>query len=75
MGWIKTFQASAEAQRADPSDATVINGAPYDAHPEIRNSAENPAASVDRAGAQVSEEIRRRQLWLLERYVAAVRVH
>jgi hypothetical protein len=75
MGWINMLRASGETQRADPSDETVTNGAPYNAHPAIRSNAENPAASVDRAGAQVSEEIKRRQLWLLERYVAAVRVH
>jgi hypothetical protein len=30
MDRINTFRASGEAERADPSDETVINGAPYD---------------------------------------------
>jgi hypothetical protein len=74
MGRIDTLQASGEAQRADPSDETVINGAPYDAHPAIRRGAENPATPVDRPHVQISEEIKRRQISLALRYVEALRL-
>jgi hypothetical protein len=73
MDRIDTFRASAEAERADPSDATVINGAPYDAHQAIRSGAANPTAPVDRPHAQIAEEIKRRQVSLAVRYVAALR--
>ena len=36
MGWINTFRAWGEAERPDPADETVINGAPYDANKRIR---------------------------------------
>ena len=73
MDRIDTFRASAEAERADPSDETVINGAPYDAHQAIRSGAENLAAPVDRPHPQIEEEIKRRQISLAVRYVAALR--
>jgi hypothetical protein len=73
MGWIDTFRASGEAERADPADETVINGAPYDPHQAIRRGAENRAAPVDRPDAHIAEEIKRRQISLAVRYVAALR--
>lgn len=73
MGWINTLGASGEAELADPWDETVINGAPYDSHKAIRSGAEKPAAAVDRQNAQIAEEIKRRQISLAVRYVAAVR--
>jgi hypothetical protein len=73
MDRIDTLRASGKGERADPSDETVINGAPYDAHEAIRSGAENPAAPVDRRDAQISEEIKRRQVSLAVRYVAALR--
>jgi hypothetical protein len=73
MGRINTFLASGEAERADPSDETVINGAAYDGDQAIRSGAENPAASVDRPDPQISKEIKRRQVSLAVRYVAALR--
>ena len=73
MARINTFGASGEAERADPSDETVINGAPYDGDQAIRSAAENPAAPVDRPHAQIAEEIKRRQVSLTVRYVAALR--
>jgi hypothetical protein len=66
-----TFRASGKAERA-ASDETIINGA-YDAHQAIRRGAENPAASVDRPGPPIAEEIKRRQVSLAVRYVAALR--
>jgi hypothetical protein len=86
MGRINTFAPSGEAERADPSNETVINGAPYVGDQTIRSGAENPvgdqtirsgaenpAASVDRPDAPISKEIRRRQVSLAVRYVAALR--
>jgi hypothetical protein len=72
MDRIDTFRASGEAERADPSDETVINGAPYDAHQAIRSGAENPAAPVDRPDAQIAEEIKRRQISLAVRYLTTL---
>ena len=73
MARINTFGASGEAERADPSDETVINGASYDGDQAIRSGAENPAAPVDRPDAQIAKEIKRRQVSLTVRYVAALR--
>jgi hypothetical protein len=70
---INTFGASGEAERANTSDETVINGAPYDGDQAIRSGAENPAAPVDRRDAPISKEIKRRQVSLTMRYVAALR--
>jgi hypothetical protein len=70
---INTFGASGEAERADPSDETVINGASYDGDQAIRSGAENPAPLVDRPDAPISKEIKRRQVSLAVRYVAALR--
>jgi hypothetical protein len=71
MARIGTFRASGEAERA-ASHETVINGA-YDARQAIRSSAENLAASADRPDAPIAEEIKRRQVSLTVRYVAALR--
>ena len=73
MSWINAFRASGEAERADPSDETVINGAPYVAHDAIRSGAETAATPVGAPDARVAEEIKRRQISLALRYVAAVR--
>jgi hypothetical protein len=73
MGRINAFRASGQGERADPWNETVINGVPYDAHQAIRSGAENAAAPVDRPYAQIAEEIKRRQVSLIVRYVAALR--
>jgi hypothetical protein len=73
MGRITTFRASGEAEQADPSDEAVINGAPYHAHQAARSGAENRAGPVDRRYAQIADEIKRRQVSLTVRYVAALR--
>jgi len=67
---LRTFSG---VQPSDPADETVINGARYDAHQAIRSGAENPAAPVDRPDAHIAEEIKRRQISLAVRYVAALR--
>ena len=73
MGWINKFGGPRQVEPADPWDDTVINGAPYDAHKAIRSDAGKPAAPVDHQNAQIAEEIKRRQISLAVRYVAAVR--
>jgi hypothetical protein len=73
MSWINAFRASGEAERADPSDETVINGAAYNADKAIRSGAKTAATPVGAPDARVAEEIKRRQISLALRYVAAVR--
>ena len=74
MSRINTFRASGDAEPADSADQTVIHGAPpYDAHITIRSGAENPATPIDAPDARIGEEIKRRQISLALRYVAAVR--
>jgi hypothetical protein len=73
MDWMNRFRASARAEPADPTDETVINGAPYDAPKEIRNSPRYPAAPGDPSDAGIAEEIKQRQVSALVRYVAAFR--
>lgn len=67
------FRPSGEAELAAPSDETIINGAQSDAHEAIRSNAESRAAPVDRAYPQIAEEIKRRQVSLLVRYIVAAR--
>jgi len=73
MDWMNRFRASGRAEPADPTDETVINGAPYDAQKEIRNSPRYPAAPADPSDAGIAEEIKQRQVSALVRYVAAFR--
>ncbi|MDQ2963165.1 MAG: hypothetical protein M3R31_08430 [Pseudomonadota bacterium] len=73
MNWISRLRASGEAEPADPWDKTAINGGPYDPKKTIRSSPENPAAPGNSSDAQIAKEIKRRQLSLAVRYVAAVR--
>ena len=73
MSWINAFRASGEAERADPVYETVINGAAYDADKAIRSGAETAATPIGAPDARVAEEIKRRQISLALRYVAAVR--
>ena len=73
MDWMNRFRGSGRAEPADPADETVINGAPYDAPKEIRNSPGYPAAPGDPSDADIAEEIRQRQVSALVRYVAAFR--
>ena len=73
MSWIRKFLAAGVAAPADPWDETIINTAPYDADKVIRTGAETPAAPVERPDPQIAEEIKRRQIAIAVRYVAAVR--
>jgi hypothetical protein len=75
MGWISRFLPSGEAEPVNPLDETVINGEPYHAPKPIRSGAKNSAGPGDGIEVQVqdTEEIKRRQVSLAVRYVAAVR--
>jgi hypothetical protein len=73
MGWLNSFRSSGAGEPADPWNETIIDGAPYDAHQAIRRVAVNPAARVDRPDAPIAEEIKRQQMSLAVRYVAALR--
>jgi hypothetical protein len=73
MSRTDTFRASGEAKPADLADETVIDGLPYDAREAIPSGAEKPSTPVDAPDARVAEEIKRRQISLALRYVAAVR--
>jgi hypothetical protein len=58
--------------KADPSDETVINGVPHDAEIAIRSGRKGPHP-VYAPNAHIVDEIKRRQIMLAMRYVAAVR--
>ena len=72
MVWLSRFRGSGKDEPADPWDETVIDGALYNAHEAIRSSPKNAAApgSLD---AQIAQEIKRRQISLVVRYVSALR--
>jgi hypothetical protein len=73
MGWISRFRRSGEAEPTAPLDGAIVGGAPCDAHKVIRSNPRNAAAPSERRDGQITEEIKRRQLSLAVRYVAAVR--
>jgi hypothetical protein len=81
MDWLNRFRAPVDAEigrrgryaePADPADETVINGAPFDPQNASRSGQESLAAPRD-GDREVTEEIRRRQISAVVRYVAAVR--
>lgn len=75
MGWISTFLAFrvvGVTAPADRSDATVGNGVRNDAHESTRTGTEDP---VGRPEAQIPEEIKRRQIALITRYVTTACTH
>jgi hypothetical protein len=71
MLWISRFRGSGNAEPAWMRPLSMANGAPspYSAH----EAPENAAAPRDRPDPQIAEEIKRRQISLALRYVAAVR--
>jgi hypothetical protein len=73
MVWISRFRGSGKDEPADPWDETVINGALYNAHKAIRSSSASAAAPGDSPDAQIAQEIKRRQISLVVRYVSALR--
>jgi hypothetical protein len=68
MGLMNIFRSSSEGAPADPRNEKVINGAPYAAHP---TAAHPPAAFGPEA--EIPEEIKRRQISLMVKYVMAMR--
>jgi len=73
MGWINTIVASrvfGTVEPAGPSAETAKNSAPNAAREALRSNIEN---SVGRPEAQISEEIRHRQIVLITRYVTMAR--
>lgn len=75
MLWISRFRGSGNAEPAWTRALSMANGtrSPYNAHEAIRSDPENAAAPGDRPDPQIAEEIKRRQISLALRYVAAVR--
>jgi hypothetical protein len=71
MNWTRRFWTPGEAELANLRDETIIDRAPYDARKAVP-CPETPAALGDRE-AHIPEEIKRRQIALAVRYVAAVR--
>ena len=80
MDWMNRFRAPVDveigrhgryAPSADPADETVINGAPFVPQSASRGGQESLAAP--RGGDSEAEEIKRRQISAVVRYVAAVR--
>jgi len=65
-----TFQTPHETEPTDPSDETVINGAPFDAHKAAQVRAQTP---IDQPHEGISEEIKQRQIALTVRYVTLAR--
>jgi hypothetical protein len=81
MDWLNRFRAPVDAEigrhtryapPADPADETVINGAPFVPQSASRGDQESLAAPRD-GDREVAEEIKRRQISAVVRYVAAVR--
>jgi hypothetical protein len=72
MGWTSRFRGSGETEPGNPRNETVINGAPYETN-AIRGRRETPATAGAPRDAQIADEIKRRQVSLAVRYVAAVR--
>lgn len=71
MGWINAFLASRGTGVADPADSwsgNVINGGVNHAH-----NATPGQYAVGREDVQIPEEVKRRQIALITRYVMTVR--
>jgi hypothetical protein len=73
MGWISRFHESRDTEPANPWDETVINNAPYDPYKVIRSGVEHRAAASAPQNANFAEEVKRRQISLVVRYIAAMR--
>jgi len=75
MFWISRFRGSGKSEPAWTRPLSMANGtpSPYNAHEAIRSGPENAPAPGDRPGPPIAEEIKRRQIAVAVRYVAAVR--
>ncbi|CAG0972646.1 hypothetical protein BURK1_01311 [Burkholderiales bacterium] len=73
MGWFNgfpAFRAVGAGAKVEPSDETVIRSASSRANRALGRGSENPVGHPD---AQVAEEIKRRQIALITRYVTTAR--
>ncbi len=73
MGWISRFRKSGDTEPANPWDETVINNAPYEPYKAIGGGVEDVAAASTPQNTTIAEEVKRRQVSLVVRYIAAVR--
>lgn len=73
MRWITTLLARrvfGAVAPADPSDDHAVDIAPNDAQNALRSNMEDPVGHPE---SQIAEEIRRRQIVLITRYVTMAR--
>ncbi len=73
MGWISRFRESRDTEPANPWDETVINNAPYDPYKVTQGGVEQVATASAPPNGNIAEEVKRRQVSLVVRYIAAVR--
>jgi hypothetical protein len=75
MGWISRFRGFVKAEPGWTKPLSMATGtpSPYNAHEPLRSDPENAAPPGDSPDPQIAEEIKRRQISLALRYVAAVR--
>ncbi len=71
MGWLDRISPSDADTAGNASDATTINGTPY--YGRGSRSIPGTPAAPDGPDPPLTEEIKRRQVALLLRYVAAIR--
>ena len=69
MGWTSRFRVSGDAKPVGARDESIINGAPYLGPEASRSEPKKPVADDDHA----AEEIKRRQVSLVVRYVTTMR--
>lgn len=69
MGWTRRFRVSGDAKPVGAGDETIMNGAPYLGPEASRSEPKKPVAVGDHA----AEEIKRRQVSLVVRYVTTMR--
>jgi hypothetical protein len=74
MNWISKSLGFGRGEAFDSADETVINGTPYDARHSMQDSLirGTPKAPTD-PDDHTAEEIKRRQVSLVLRYIKAVR--
>jgi hypothetical protein len=73
MGWLRLGSSSGATARMSGRDDAVTNGSNHAVNEARRSGADTSATRPGIAGPPRAEEIKHRQLDLLERYVAKVR--
>ena len=73
MGWISKIRKSMDAEPANSEDDTIINDASYDAYKGVQSGVEEFAPPTSQQNSNIADEVKRRQISLALRYVAAVR--